>query len=294
MLSASYLSLNPAQWEESCRRLRSLLSPCRLCPRRCGVDRARGERGFCGIGARATVASFGPHFGEEPELVGRGGSGAIFFSGCNLGCLFCQNYDISLERAGEEATGEDLAKMMLALQSRGCHNINLVTPTHVVPQIVEALENAAQGGLRLPVVYNCGGYEEVETLRALAGAVDIYMPDFKFGGEAEAEKYCRAPRYPAVARSAIAEMHRQVGDLLLDPEGIAARGLLVRHLLLPGGLARSEEVFDFLSREISPDTYLNLMDQYRPVPVAAGFPELNRRITEEEYARRRAEILRSI
>ncbi|MCX6349923.1 MAG: radical SAM protein, partial [Candidatus Aureabacteria bacterium] len=182
-----------------------------------------------------------------------------------------------------------LAKMMLALQSRGCHNINLVTPTHVTPQIVEALEIAAQGGLRLPVVYNCGGYEEVETLRALAGTVDIYMPDFKFGGEAEAEKYCRAPRYPAVARSAIAEMHRQVGDLVLDPEGIATqgiatRGLLVRHLLLPGGLAGSEEVFDFLAREISPDTYLNLMDQYRPVPAAAGFPELNRRITEEEYA----------
>lgn len=255
---------------------------CDLCPRECRVDRFQGADGFCRSGARARVASYNPHFGEEAPLVGRGGSGTIFFSGCNLGCVFCQNEEISLQGQGTELDSGQLAGIMLRLQEMGCHNINLVTPTHLVFPILEALDRAAEAGLRLPLVYNCGGYESTQTLRLLEGIVDIYMPDFKFADPAPAEKYCAAPDYPDRAREAIAEMHRQVGDLVLDESGLAGQGLLVRHLVLPEGQAGSREVAGFLAG-LSPGTYLNVMAQYHPCAQAREFPGLNRTITAGEH-----------
>lgn len=235
------------------------------------------------MGVEMVVASFGPHFGEEPELVGSCGSGTIFFAGCSLGCLYCQNYDISHLRRGETVKPLELAEIMLHLQKRGCHNINLVTPTHFTPQIAQALAIAAREGLRIPLVYNCGGYESLETLRYLEGVVDIYMPDFKYGGEEEARKYSQAPDYPEVAWKALKEMQRQVGVLQIDERGLATRGLLVRHLVLPHNLAQSRKILKLIAEEISPDTYVNIMDQYRPQYQAGQFTELNRRITSEEY-----------
>ena len=260
------------------------LQSCDICPRLCGVNRLQDERGFCRIGRQARVYSYAPHFGEEPPLVGRGGSGAIFFSGCNLSCVFCQNYDISQQDAGQEVSAKALARRMLTLQRSGCHSINFVTPTHVVPQILEALVLAREDGLNVPLVYNSGGYESVETLRLLEGIFDIYMPDAKFGSDEPAQKYSLAPRYTHFMKSAIREMHRQVGDLMLDEEGIAVQGLLVRHLVLPAGLAGTAEVVRFLSQEISPNTYLNIMSQYRPEYNACRFPELSRPITGQEYS----------
>jgi putative pyruvate formate lyase activating enzyme len=230
------------------------------------------------------VASYAPHFGEEDCLVGRAGSGTIFFSGCNLSCLFCQNYDISQQEAGREVSAEELSRMMLALQDCGCHNINFVSPTHVVPQILEALALARKGGLRLPLVYNCGGYESVETLCLLEGVIDIYMPDAKYGQDGPALKYSGAPDYVGRMKAALKEMHRQVGDLVLDEAGIARRGLLVRHLVLPENAAGTAEVVCFISREISKNTYLNVMAQYYPAYNACCFPELCRPISAREYA----------
>jgi len=261
----------------------AILQACSLCPRECGINRLEDERGFCRIGARAVVASAGPHFGEESVLVGTHGSGTIFFAGCNLGCLFCQNYDISHLAAGEEVSEEGLLRQMLAIRALGCHNINLVTPTHVVPQILRALALARQEGLDLPVVYNCGGYESVETLRLLSGIVDIYMPDFKFGDDEAAGRYAGVDDYFERAGQALIEMHRQVGDLIIDSDGLARRGLLVRHLVLPGGRAGTERVMRFIAEEISPDSYVNIMAQYRPEYRAAECPELDRRITAGEY-----------
>jgi putative pyruvate formate lyase activating enzyme len=229
------------------------------------------------------VSSFSPHFGEEEPLVGRGGSGTIFLTSCNLRCVFCQNYDISHRMEGEEVEAKDLAAMMLRLQALGCHNINFVTPTHQVPQILEALALAAGQGLRLPLVYNCGGYEAVATLRLLDGIVDIYMPDFKFADSEAAATYADAPDYPDVARAAIREMHRQVGDLVLDEHGIAQRGLLVRHLVMPNGLAGTRKVMRFLAQEISRNTYVNVMAQYRPCGLAHRHPAIARGITATEY-----------
>jgi putative pyruvate formate lyase activating enzyme len=260
------------------------LASCDLCPRHCAIDRLSGEKGFCHTGRFARVASYTPHFGEEPPLVGTCGSGTIFFSGCNLSCVFCQNYDISQGCAGEEVRAEALAGMMLELQECGCHNINFVTPTHVVPQILEALVLAREEGLCLPLVYNSGGYDSAETLRLLDGIFDIYMPDAKYGSDGPAEKYSNAPGYTEVMKTAIKEMHRQVGDLVIDENGIARQGLLVRHLVLPGGAAESGEVFRFLSNEISKNTYVNVMDQYRPEYNACKYPELDRRISAREYA----------
>jgi putative pyruvate formate lyase activating enzyme len=259
-----------------------LLAPCRLCPRHCKVDRLNGQKGFCGIGAKAVVSSFGPHFGEERPLVGQHGSGTIFFAGCNLGCIFCQNYDISHLREGEEVSAETLASMMLALQRRGCHNINFVTPTHVTPQIMEAVYIARESGLHIPTVYNCGGYESVETLKLLEGIIDIYMPDAKYGQGRWAKKFSGAADYPEVMKAALKEMHRQVGDLVIE-HGIALRGLLVRHLVMPNGVAGSKEVIDFLAEEVSPNTYINIMDQYHPCFRASEFEEINRRITHQEF-----------
>ncbi len=259
-----------------------LMSPCRLCPRNCKAKRLEGKKGFCGIGARAVVSSFGPHFGEERPLVGHHGSGTIFFAGCNLGCLFCQNYTISHYKEGEEVSAESLANTMLALQSTGCHNINFVTPTHVTPQIIEAVAIAKDKGLKVPTVYNCGGYESVETLRLLEGIIDIYMPDFKYSEGKWAKKFSGAEDYPKVAKAAFKEMHRQVGDLVIE-DGLAVRGLLVRHLVMPNNVAGSKAIIDFLVKEISPNTYINVMEQYYPCYRAKEFEEINRRITYEEF-----------
>lgn len=250
---------------------RELLSPCRLCPRQCGVDRLAGERGYCRTGGLAEVASYGPHFGEESVLVGRGGSGTIFFCGCNLLCTFCQNYEISrlTDPDCRPVDERELAAIMVELQDLGCHNINFVTPTHVMPQILAALPHAIDAGLRLPLVYNCGGYERVESLRLLDGIIDIYMPDAKFWERESGRRYASAPDYPAVMRSALAEMQRQVGDLRQNEEGLAEGGLLVRHLLMPDGLSEAAAIFQFLAEEISPACYVNIMDQYRPCGEAA-------------------------
>jgi putative pyruvate formate lyase activating enzyme len=260
------------------------LGSCDLCPRSCGVDRTAGQVGFCQGGVRAKVSSFGPHFGEESPLVGKHGSGTIFMAGCSLGCCFCQNYGISHLFEGRETTADEMAGMMLRLEQGGCHNINFVTPTHFVPQILDALAIAARQGLSIPVVYNCGGYECVSTLEMLEDIVDIYMPDFKFSHGQNAEQYCSAPDYPVRTKAALKEMHRQVGDLVIK-NGLAKRGLLVRHLVMPGYLEDSAEVFEFLAEEISQQTFVNVMDQYRPCYRADEFPAIARRLTREEFKR---------
>lgn len=255
---------------------------CDLCARYCGVDRAE-KLGGCRTGVRARVSSYGPHYGEEDPLRGWRGSGTIFFAWCNLRCQYCQNYTISQAPSGQEIGSHELARMILDLQRMGCHNINLVSPSHVVAEILEALLIAAQNGLRLPLVYNTGGYDSPEALRLLNGVIDIYMPDMKYSDARTARRLSKIGNYPAVNRAAVKEMHRQVGDLSLDEHGIARRGLLVRHLVLPGGLAGTEEIVRFLAEEISPNTYLNLMDQYRPAYKAAQYPPLDRPLRKEEF-----------
>jgi putative pyruvate formate lyase activating enzyme len=229
------------------------------------------------------VSSYGPHFGEEAPLVGRHGSGTIFFTYCNLRCVFCQNYTISQSGEGSPVTTEQLAQMMLSLQGRGCHNINLVSPTHVVPYILEALEVAVSKGLCLPLVYNSGGYDSLETLELLDGIVDIYMPDIKYSDEKIAEQLSGIKNYPSVNRAAIKEMHRQVGDLQIDEEGVAYRGLLVRHLVLPNRLAGTQGVLRFLARDVSTNTYLNIMAQYHPCYKAFDSPQLARPVSRQEF-----------
>ncbi len=260
-----------------------ILSQCNLCPRNCLVDRHHGELGLCRTGDLPVVSSYSPHFGEEDPLVGRHGSGTIFFTNCNLYCIFCQNWEISHGGEGEEVSLGDLAAMMLILQKRGCHNVNFVTPSHQVYQILAALPAAIAGGLRAPLVYNTGGYDAVETLRLLDGVMDIYMPDFKFWDPAVARDLCQAEDYPEIARQAFKEMHRQVGDLVMDEDGVARRGLLVRHLVLPDGLAGTREVMGFLAREISPQTYVNVMGQYRPCGRAGEHPSLKKFLTALEH-----------
>jgi putative pyruvate formate lyase activating enzyme len=259
------------------------LARCHICPRECGVNRLSGEIGRCNTGRHAVLASSDAHFGEEAPLVGRYGSGTLFFSNCNLGCCFCQNEEISHHGIGVEVTIADLATTMLALQKQGCHNINLVTPTHVTVQILEALPLAIEEGLEIPLVYNCSGYERVETLVMLEGVVDIYMPDFKFWDPKFAGEVCDAADYPEVARRAIIEMHRQVGDLKVDAGGVATSGLLVRHLVLPEGYAGSDKVLAFIADQISPETYVNVMDQYRPCARADAVTALGRPIKPAEF-----------
>ena len=261
------------------------LADCTLCGRGCHADRQGKEPlgSFCGIGRHAWVSSVFPHHGEEPCLRGWNGSGTIFFSSCNLRCLFCQNYDISWSRTGSPVEAQDLAHLMLRLQELGCHNINFVTPSHVVPQILEALPLAIEGGLRLPLVYNTGGYDSLESLALLDGVIDIYMPDMKFTDPEVSKRLAHAPDYWDVCRAAVREMHRQVGDLVLDDHGLAVRGLLVRHLVMPNGLAGTREVMRFLAREVSPNTFVNIMAQYRPEGRAWDLPEIARRCTIEEY-----------
>jgi putative pyruvate formate lyase activating enzyme len=265
-------------------KAKAALSCCTLCPRRCRVNRSEGETGHCRTGARAKVASYNAHFGEEAPLVGRHGSGTIFFSHCNLLCNFCQNFEISHGGDGWEVSDRQLADIMLELQDAGCHNINFVTPTHVIPQIMGALVLAAKDGLKIPLVYNSGGYDLAAALRLLEGIVDIYMPDFKFWDSAIATQTCDAPDYPEVAREALLEMHRQVGDLVLDENGLAVRGLLVRHLVLPRNLAGTRMVMRFLATQISRNTYVNVMPQYRPCGRAHEVPALSAPPTAKEFA----------
>ncbi|MGI6539579.1 MAG: radical SAM protein [Bacillota bacterium] len=267
--------------EEAVRRL----SRCVICAQACNVNRIEGELGFCRTGRLAVVSSAGRHFGEEDVLVGTGGSGTIFFANCNLACVFCQNYDISACGFGKEVSRRRLADMMLSLQAKGCHNINLVSPSHVVPQVLEALVLAVEEGLRLPLVYNTGGYDALSTLKLLDGIVDIYMPDFKFADADDAERFSAAPRYPTVAQAAIREMHRQVGDLVVDEDGVARRGLILRHLVMPGKLDDTREIMRFVVRYISRDTYVNVMGQYRPAHLASRYPELSRALGISEHQR---------
>jgi putative pyruvate formate lyase activating enzyme len=284
MTRAAYrAALDNGTLERRAKAARARLNACTICPRACDVDRTKGETGVCRTGRRAMVSSFDAHFGEEAPISGEHGSGTIFFTHCNLLCHFCQNREISHEGRGQAVTAEQLAAMMLQLEAAGCHNINLVTPSHVVPQILEALLIAARRGLAIPIVYNTSGYDRVHTLRLLDGIVDMYMPDIKFLDTAVAKEACDAEDYPAVVRRAVAEMHRQVGDLKTDRNGIARSGLLVRHLVLPGGRAGTAQVMAFIADSISPATYVNVMAQYHPCGPAASLPAWQRTITSVEY-----------
>jgi len=279
----AYRKLKSDEIDRKIEQAYALMNPCRLCPRECKVNRAEDELGLCRVGKDAVISSYGPHFGEEAPLVGRWGSGTIFMAGCNLKCIFCQNYDISHLLYGQAVSVEKIAQFMLALQERGCHNINFVTPTHVVPQILASLKIAIEGGLNVPLVYNCGGYESIEMLKILDGVFDIYMPDIKYADEEIAQHLSRAKNYPSVVKDALVEMHRQVGDLIVDESGIALRGMIIRHLVLPNGLAGTDEVARFLAEKISKNTYFNIMAQYRPCYQASEYPKINRRPTIDEY-----------
>lgn len=280
-----YAKLGARQVGARAAELKEIYKACRLCPRQCGVDRLKRQKGVCGSTSVARVASWHPHFGEERPLVGRGGSGTIFFSRCNLLCEYCQNWQISHLGEGKDVTDDQVAEMMLDLQRRGCHNINLVTPTHLVPNIVAALQTAMVRGLRIPLVYNCGGYESMEALRLLDGIVDIYLPDYKYMDGKAAAKYSReAADYPEVCAAAITEMHRQVGNVLVDEDGIALRGLMIRHLVLPGNIAGTDRFVKWVAGTLGPATYVNIMAQYRPMHRARLYPEIDRRITQREYA----------
>ncbi len=259
------------------------LHNCTLCPRQCKVDRFSRQRGICKTGIQAKVASYQPHFGEEEVLVGNGGSGTIFFSNCNLMCNFCQNFDISHSGQGEEVTDTQLANMMIWLENYGCHNINLVTPSHVVPQILSALKIAIENGLSIPLVYNTSSYDSFFTLKLLDGIIDIYMPDFKFVDPVQSELTMNATDYPEIAKRAILEMYRQVGDLVIDSKGIAQRGLIVRHLLMPGNTKETGEIFEFLSNSVSKNTFTNIMNQYKPQGTASQSPEINKLVTDTEF-----------
>lgn len=275
--------LQSGELEKRVQLAHTHLVKCDVCPWNCGVDRLSGVMGICRTAENTRLSSYGPHHGEENPLRGRRGSGTIFFARCNLRCQFCQNYTISQTDSGEPASPQELAAAMLELQADGCHNINLVSPSHVVPQILAAVLVAAQLGLRLPLVYNTGGYDALEMLSLLDGVVDIYMPDMKYASAQAARFYSKIPRYPQVNQECVREMHRQVGNLQLDEYGIAWRGLLIRHLVLPNSLAGTREIVRFIAEEISPDTYLNLMDQYRPAFKAGQYPRINRMVSREEF-----------
>jgi putative pyruvate formate lyase activating enzyme len=279
-----YLSLlDSGALEKRASHAHKHLSICDVCALKCPVDRLAGGFGACRTGEFAKVSSYGPHFGEEKPLSGWHGSGTIFFTRCNLRCQYCQNHDISQTDSGFQVEAEDLAVIMLELQSYGCHNINLVSPSHVVPQIIAAVFIAADAGLNIPLVYNTGGYDSMAMLTLLDGIIDIYMPDMKYADSKIAHKYSKIPNYPSVNQNIIKEMHRQVGDLSIDEHGIAQRGLLVRHLILPNNLAGTETILRFIAEEISTNTYINLMDQYRPTYKAHRFPEIDRSITTTEF-----------
>ncbi len=269
--------------KERIEKALSSLQCCVLCPRNCRVNRLAGACGVCRTGRFAKISSYGAHFGEEDPLVGTGGSGTIFFTNCNLLCIFCQNYDISHLGEGYTVTPATLARNMVHLQEQGVHNINLVTPSHVVPQILEALSQAIEAGLKIPLVYNSSGYDSVESIDLLDGIIDIYMPDLKFAHSEVASRYCNAADYPERSQAAIKEMYRQVGDLIINDRGVAERGLLVRHLVMPEGQAGTGELMKFLAEQISTNTYVNIMNQYRPCGEAGQYSELSRSITADEY-----------
>lgn len=281
---ASYTFLSETDWSKIIERLDALARSCELCPRRCGVNRMAGETGFCGAPGTMVVSSVFPHHGEEPPISGTGGSGTVFFTYCTLKCVFCQNYQLSHLGEGTPCSAEELAQRMVGLQEQGCHNINLVTATHFLPWVVRAIKMACTNGLSVPVVYNCGGYERHEVMALLAGIVDIYLPDMKYGNDGSAQSYSNAPDYVAVNRAAIREMFRQAGPLRLDDAGIAYRGICIRHLVLPQNRAGTRDVLDFLISSFDPhDLSISLMAQYRPLYEAAQFPEIDRRVSRDEY-----------
>lgn len=282
-MEGSYLDLSETELEERVKSLRDKLRDCDLCPLNCGVDRLASETGSCNSGEKLKVSSVAPHFGEERPLVGKNGSGTIFLSNCNMSCVYCQNYEISQQGGGRNLTAAQFADRMLELQERGCHNINWVSPSHFVPQLVEAVKIARDRGLNLPIVYNTGGYDSPKTLKLLDGIVDIYMPDMKYSGDKQGQRYSKVPGYWKVNKKAVKEMHRQVGDLKLDDSGLARRGLLIRHLVLPEGSASTEGVLRFIAEEISRDSYVNIMDQYRPCWKASEYEELNRSLNWQEH-----------
>jgi putative pyruvate formate lyase activating enzyme len=281
----AYLTLSHHDWDDRVKAARDELASCRVCPRDCGVNRLENETALCHTGRYARVASAFPHFGEENCLRGTNGSGTIFFAFCNLRCVFCQNWDISQAPAGDEATADEIARMMIRLQGMGCHNINFVTPEHVAPQVVEAIAAAVPMGLHIPIVYNTSAYDSLASLKLMDGLVDIFMPDFKFWNPETARRLARARDYPEVARTAITEMHHQVGELKVDSSGLACRGVLVRHLVMPGQTHEAVAIFDWLAHELSPDTYVNIMGQYRPehkVPGNDRYVDIGRRPTRRE------------
>jgi putative pyruvate formate lyase activating enzyme len=281
----AYLSLlQSGELENRIQQALGNLSCCTLCANRCQADRCHEvSQTVCQTGRLAKVSSWGAHRGEERPLSGWRGSGTIFFTSCNLHCIYCQNWEISQKKQGKEVAAEELAVIMLQLQEQGCHNINFVSPSHVIAPILEATQLAAQLGLRLPLVYNTGGYDSLEGLQLLNGVIDIYMPDMKYADPGTGLEYSKVKEYPSVNRQAVREMHRQVGDLLLDKNRIAQRGLLVRHLVLPEGLAGTKDTLEFLAREISLNTYVNIIDQYHPCYRANEYPPLNRRSSSQEY-----------
>ena len=284
-MKASYLSLSRSELRDRVEELKSKLAECDLCPRECRVNRLAGEKGKCNSEDSLLVGSSTPHYGEERPLVGRSGSGTIFLANCNMKCVYCQNYELSQHGQGSETTPAEAAELMLELQSRGCNNVNWVSPTHFVPQLLESLAIAIERGLEVPIVYNTGGYDKPETLKFLEGVVDIYMPDMKYSRNEAGRRYSGVPDYWEVNKQAVKEMHRQVGDLEVDGSGVARRGLLIRHLVLPETVAGTEEVLEFIGDEISRNSYVNVMDQYRPCWDAYKFEELERPITGEEYRR---------
>ncbi|GIW52596.1 MAG: radical SAM protein [Gemmatimonadales bacterium] len=289
----AYAYLSRRELEERVQRALASLADCRACPRDCRVNRLEDKWAACKTGRYAVVSSYFPHFGEEDCLRGWNGSGTIFFAHCNLRCVFCQNFDISQAIKPTAAPGhrpEQIAAMMLELQAMGCHNINFVTPEHVVPQIVEALAVAIPQGLNLPIVYNTSAYDSMESLELMDGIVDIYMPDFKYWSPERSKVYLKAEDYPEAARAAIKEMHRQVGPLILDADGLAKRGLLIRHLVMPGCLDETRAILEWIASELGPDTYVNLMDQYYPAGKVSAiqYPEINRRLTSREFEEAKA------
>ncbi|MCX8027157.1 MAG: radical SAM protein [Thermodesulfovibrionales bacterium] len=278
----SYLNLTLDELSQKVQKAFDMMTACSLCPRHCGVDRTKGQRGYCNTGILPFVSSWGPHYGEEKPLVGMYGSGTIFFGNCNLGCIFCQNYTISHLGEGTEMSYQELADIMLGIEARGCHNINLVTPTHQMPMILKSLQIAINKGIHTPIVYNCGGYESLEAIRLLDGIVDIYMPDIKFADPSVSKRLADAEDYFERCKEAVKEMHRQVGDLEIVG-GVARRGLLIRHLVLPNGLSGTKAVMEFIAKDISSNTFVNVMDQYYPCYKAREDELLNRRITMQEY-----------
>ncbi len=265
------------------RKLYKLMEKCTLCPRKCGVNRLKGEKGACQIGKDLKVASINLHYGEEPPISGEAGSGTVFFTGCNLACVFCQNYPISQLCNGYEISAENLADKMMELQNKGANNINLVTPTHVYPMAAESIFIAKEKGLKIPVLSNCGGYESVEVLELMENFIDIYMPDMKYSSDENAKKYSKVNNYVENNRAAVREMFRQKGILSFNDDGMAKKGLLIRHLVLPNNISGSKKTFNFVAKEISPDTYMSVMAQYHTANKSSQYEELNRKITQEEY-----------